>query len=206
MSYVSNNLDAVERSPLFVMFMVPPNFTTFGEEHLPEVISLFAEKMQEYEDRNSLTIARDCYCKPHEMNEKKLKKIIHGITRIAENELRRGLKLPAVGEGYIQETILFYKVQSAFPDTEVIHRGKPVWLGKQHLDIWIPSHMVAVEYNGQQHYETIDYFGGIDGLRKQQELDARKAALCSENRVRLFIVRYDEDMNTAVLRIRQECR
>jgi len=206
MAYVSNSLDAVERSPLFVMFCVPHNLTPFGEEHLLEIISIFAEKMQEYETAQGVTIARDCYRKPHVMNERRLKKIIHRLTREAENELRRGLNLPDVGEGYIQETILFYKVSAALPDIEVIHHGKTSWLGDQHLDIWIPSRKAAIEYNGQQHYEAIDFFGGVEGLRERQELDIRKAALCADNGVRLFIIRFDEDMDAAVSRIRTEIR
>jgi hypothetical protein len=201
MAYVSNSLDALERSPLFILFCVPHNLTPFGEKHLPEIITIFAEKMQEYENANGITIARDCYRKPHVMNERKLKKIIHRLTREAENELRRGFGLPAVGDGWIQETILFYKVQAALPDIGVIHHGKAAWLGDQHLDIWMPGRKAAVEYNGQQHYEAIDFFGGVEGLKKRQELDERKAALCSDNGVRLFIVRFDEDMDAAVSRI-----
>lgn len=206
MAYVSNSLDAVERSPMFVMFTVPHNLTSFGEEHLPEILSIFAGKMQEYENKNGVTIARDCCRKPHEMNERKLKKIIHRLTRDAENELRRGFGLPDVGDGWVQEAVLFYKVQAALPGIDVIHHGKTAWLGDQHLDIWIPGRSTGIEYNGQQHYEAVDFFGGAEGLRKRQELDARKAALCSENGVRLFIVRYDEDMDAAVSRIQTECR
>lgn len=204
MAYVSNNLDTLERSPLFVMFMVPLNLTPFGEQHLPEIISLFADKMQDYENKNGITIARNCYRKPHVMNERKLVKIIHGLTCSAENELRKKHELPNVGEGWIQETILFHKIQSAFPNTEVIHQGSPLWLGSQRLDVWIPSLKAAVEYNGQQHYEAIDFFGGIEGLRKQQELDERKATLCAENGVRLFVIRYDDDMDEAVSKIQKE--
>jgi hypothetical protein len=60
---------------------------------------------------------------------------------------------------------------------------------------------IAVEYNGQQQYEAVDFFGGIEGLKKQQELDGRKTDLCVKNSVRLFIVRYDEDMDEALSRI-----
>jgi len=201
MAYLSNCLDALERSPLFVMFCVPHNLTPFGEKHLPEVITIFEEKMREYENANGITIARDCYRKPHVMNERKLKKTIHRLTREAENQIRRGFGLPNVGEGFIQETLLFQKVQSAFPSLEVIHRGRAAWLGDQHLDIWIPSRNTAIEYNGQQHYEAIDFFGGDEGFRKRQELDERKAALCSDNGVRLFIIRFDEDIDAAVSRI-----
>ena len=203
MALVSNSLDVFERSPIFVMFMVPDNLTPLGEERLPEIISIFAERMQEYEEKNGITIARDCYRKPSEMNERKLTKIIHRLTRSAENELRKNLGLPAVGEGHFRELLLFYKVQTAFPDVEVIHQGKPIWLGNQRLDIWIPTRQIAIEYNGQQHYEAIDFFGGDKGLKNQQELDARKATACSENGVRLFIVRYDEDMDMAVSNIRR---
>jgi hypothetical protein len=203
MAYVSNNLDSLERSPLFVMFMVPINLTPFGEQHLPEIISLFADEMQDYENKNGITIARDCYRKPHVINERKLTKIIHGLTRKVENELRKKHELPNVGEGWIQETILFHKIQSAFSNSAVIHHGRPLWLGSQHLDVWIPSRKAAVEYNGKQHYEAVDFFGGQDGLRKQQELDRHKAVLCAENGMRLFIVRYDEDMDTAVSKIRK---
>ena len=87
---------------------------------------------------------------------------------------------------------------------EVIHQGRPPWLGNQRLDIWLPARMVAVEYNGKQHYEAINFFGGLEGLRKQQELDMRKAALCVENCVRLFVVRFDEDMDEAVSKISKE--
>lgn len=204
MACVSNNLDSLERSPLFVLFMVPPKLTAFGEKHLPEIITLFADKMQNYESKNGITIARDCYRKPHVMNERKLTKIIHGLTRTAENDLRKMHDLPPVGGGPIQETILFYKIQTAFPNMEVIHQGRPPWLGNQRLDIWLPARMVAVEYNGKQHYEAINFFGGLEGLRKQQELDMRKAALCVENCVRLFVVRFDEDMDEAVSKISKE--
>jgi len=206
MAYISNSLDAVERSPLFVMFCVPLKLTQFGEEHLSEIISIFANKMQEYETVHGITIARDCYRKPHVMNERRLKKIINRLTLEAENELRHGYDLPHVGEGYIQETILFYKVSASLPDIVVIQRGKTSWLGNQHLDIWIPDKNIAIEYNGQQHYEAIDFFGGIEALKRQHELDMRKAALCAGNGVRLFIVRFDEDMDAAVSRIRTEIR
>jgi hypothetical protein len=106
MSYMSNNLDALERSPMFVLFMAPLKLTPFGEERLPEIISLFADGMREYENEHGITIARDCYLKPHKMNERKLEKIIHGTTRDCENALRRQNSLPAVGEGWLQETIL----------------------------------------------------------------------------------------------------
>jgi hypothetical protein len=208
---MSNRLDELERSPLFVMFMFPPNLTSFGEERLSEVISIFAEKMQEYEDKNGTTAVRICYTKLHKTREerfdqRKLKNIIQRLVREAENELRERHGLREVGQGWIQETILLHKIKSSFPNYDVIHQGKPSWLGNQRIDIWIPQKKIAIEYNGQQHYVPVGFFGGVDGLRKTQELDARKAALCIKNGVRLFIIRYDEDMDASVARIKAETR
>jgi hypothetical protein len=130
----------------------------------------------------------------------------HRITeRQAENIVREMRGVPKIGEGWIQETILFYKIKSAFPNINVVHQGRPTWLKNQRFDVWIPSRKIAIEYNGKQHYEPVDFFGGIEGFEKLQELDDRKATLCAENGVRLFIVRYDEDMDAAVSVIRSEC-
>jgi hypothetical protein len=106
-------------------------------------------------------------------------------------------------------TVLIWIGISLYPRKEVFISGT-----KQRMDNYMfdftklyrlsgfsVAQPVAVEYNGQQHYKAVDFFGGVEGLSKQQELDERKATLCSKNRVRLIIVRFDEDMDVAVSRI-----
>jgi hypothetical protein len=131
-----------------------------------------------------------------------LKDDIRNLANMAERIARRELDVPVHDDKWASETILFLKIRSLFPDIPVIRQGFPSWLIPQRFDIWVPSRSIAVEYNGKQHYEPIGFFGGLEGFRNQKKRDRRKAALCKKNGVRLFIVRYDEDMDAAVSKIR----
>ena len=71
------------------------------------------------------------------------------------------------------------------------YQYRPEWLGRQSLDIYIPSIRTAVEYQGIQHYSPVDFFGGEDALLQRKELDEQKRTLCEENGVRLIEWPYD---------------
>jgi very-short-patch-repair endonuclease len=70
------------------------------------------------------------------------------------------------------------------------------FLGKQKVDFSIRELRLAFEYDGEQHFESIEHFGGHEGLLKRQERDARKNALCQENKYDLVRISYTEDLST----------
>lgn len=116
----------------------------------------------------------------------------HEIARLlrhAENRARREVGLPHVGEGWVSEMHLLARARDALADLEVIHHGRPDWLGRQHVDIWIPQLSLAIEYQGEQHDQPIEHFGGDAALLTRRELDARKAELCTQNSCTLIEVR-----------------
>ncbi|MGA2525626.1 MAG: hypothetical protein ABSF79_03295 [Smithellaceae bacterium] len=119
--------------------------------------------------------------------------------REAENELRDILGIPRVGEGWISELELLKMIQSIFPNEKIIHEARPLWLGLQRLDIFIPGLKLAIEYQGLQHYEPVPFFGGEEGFSRTQSRDKRKADLCAENDVTLIYFRYDEEINRKML-------
>jgi hypothetical protein len=73
-------------------------------------------------------------------------------------------------------------------------------LGRQHLDIWIPTHGVGIEYHGLQHFQSVEFFGGEEAFRRGQERDQRKRALCEKSGLRLVEVVYDQEISEATLR------
>lgn len=125
------------------------------------------------------------------------------LMRRAENEVRRASGVPFVGEGWVAETSLYRQVQAAFPDKDVIQHGSPDWLGRQHLDVWIPDLRVALEYQGVQHDQPVDYFGGEEGLAATHLRDERKRRLCNANSVRLIEVRPGYDLIEVLTQIGQ---
>jgi hypothetical protein len=122
--------------------------------------------------------------------------------REMETRYRAEAGLPARGEGWVSETHLAHLVAQALPDMEVVREARLGWLCGQRLDIYVPSLALAIEYQGIQHYEPIDLFGGDDGLVHRQEMDARKRAACADARVRLVEWRYDEPINLDAVRRR----
>jgi len=105
-----------------------------------------------------------------------------------ENGLRELFGLPKIGEGWISETNLYYEIKSHLTDELVIQHARPKWLGKQHLDIYIPKYNIGIEYQGDQHFYPIEYFGGEASFLKSQERDNRKREICEQNSCLLLYV------------------
>ena len=82
------------------------------------------------------------------------------------------------------ELSLFQAVRQSHPDT--LYQYRPDWLGRQSLDLYIPSLRTAIEYQGIQHYLPVEFFGGEEALAQRQELDRVKKELCADNGVRLI--------------------
>ncbi|OGS71541.1 MAG: hypothetical protein A3F91_08355 [Flavobacteria bacterium RIFCSPLOWO2_12_FULL_35_11] len=107
----------------------------------------------------------------------------------SENIIRELRGLPRVGEGWISETILFYMLKKYFGNsTSILHHGKPKWLGRQHFDIYMPEYNIAIEYQGEQHYQPIDFFGGKESFKANKLRDERKKSIAKENNCHLICV------------------
>ena len=107
---------------------------------------------------------------------------------------RTKIRTRLTAEGIIKpkwkhELSLFHAVREKYPDT--LYQYRPEWLGRQSLDLYIPSLRTAIEYQGIQHYLPIDFFGGEEALMQRRELDLQKRKLCEENGVRLIEWAYD---------------
>ena len=60
-------------------------------------------------------------------------------------------------------------------------------------DFYIPDQNILIEYQGVQHYQSIDYFGGEDQFKNQQNHDKLKADYAKANGYTLIAVPYTED-------------
>lgn len=112
--------------------------------------------------------------------------------RLARTKIRTKL----TAEGVIKpkwkhELSLFHAVRGLYPDT--LYQYRPDWLGRQSLDLYIPSLSTAIEYQGVQHYLPVDFFGGEEALSQRRDLDRVKKELCEANSVRLIEWPYSLD-------------
>lgn len=85
---------------------------------------------------------------------------------------------------------LYKYVKILCPDT--IYQYRAQWLGSQSIDMYIPSFLCAIEYQGKQHYESIDYFGGETAFEDRKKDDVTKRNKCRENGIKLCEWMYSE--------------
>lgn len=74
------------------------------------------------------------------------------------------------------ELQLYELVKAYYPDAQLHYTAS--WLERQHLDIYSEIGKIAFEYQGEQHYKPIEFWGGEDGLQKRLALDAQKRERC----------------------------
>ncbi len=113
-----------------------------------------------------------------------------------ENLARESLGFKKIGETWVSETILFNIIKGLYPHSKVIKHYRPKWLHGLELDIFLPEHNLAFEYQGIQHFVPVEHWGGEKQLKKQQEHDKKKKELCDKKGVTLICINYDESLTT----------
>ena len=79
-----------------------------------------------------------------------------------------------------------------YPDAKFQYT--PDFLYNQRLDIYIPSKNTAIEYQGKQHYEPVEFFGGEEGNRRNKERDFRKRRRCKAHGIQVIDWDYDRPL------------
>ena len=102
------------------------------------------------------------------------------------------------------EELCFKYVQELYKHNTVIHQHRPYFLrtdtGQLSYDIFICGKNIAIEYQGKQHFEPIDFFGGKENFETQQKRDEIKRKLSKENNVHLVYVNYWEDITKELIK------
>ena len=111
---------------------------------------------------------------------------IDPLATLFHKELLSSLGFPSRGPRLVSETILYSRAVSAFSPHEVIRHHRPKGFRGLSLDIFVPDLSIAIEYQGAQHYEALEHWGGEKALASNRERDARKARLCKDADIRLI--------------------
>jgi hypothetical protein len=135
-------------------------------------------------------------------NGDEARRLITGLTKqrtrirsILEDEVRGKLGYKPIGEAWTSETTLFYIVQSLFPDATVLRHYRPDVLQGMELDVFIQELRIGIEYQGVQHFECVEHWGGMEALKELQARDKKKRELCQSLGIGLIYFGYDEDLN-----------
>jgi hypothetical protein len=62
---------------------------------------------------------------------------------------------------------------------------------KLKFDFYLPEKNICIEYDGEQHFKPIEYFGGVENFKKQKERDIIKNNYCLENNIKLIRISFN---------------
>lgn len=66
------------------------------------------------------------------------------------------------------------------------------------FDFYLPEHNICIEYQGKQHYEAVDLFGGDEGFEYRRKNDEIKRKYCKENEINLIEIPYTCNTSSAI--------
>lgn len=96
---------------------------------------------------------------------------------------------------YLEKNNISFNVQQRFSDLRGIGDGQLSY------DFSMPDKKygyILIEYNGIQHYESVEYWGGEAALKKQKEHDKRKRDYTKKHGYKLITVKYTYDTYESV--------
>ena len=133
------------------------------------------------------------------------------VTRVSaaiQNAVRDKMGYRHIGKAWVQETALFQIVRRLHPEREVIHHHRAHFLGGLELDVFVPELKLALEYQGIQHFEAVEHWGGQEALEQLQARDEQKANRCRESGVALVHIGYDEPLceEHVAAKIKEACQ
>jgi len=85
---------------------------------------------------------------------------------------------------YLDKNNISYYKQHKFDDCKNIFQLP--------FDFYIPKYRTCIEFDGKQHYEPADFFGGIEAFEKLKTNDRIKDDYCENNYIDLVRIKYDQ--------------
>ena len=58
------------------------------------------------------------------------------------------------------------------------------------FDFYLPDYNICIEYDGEQHFRPVDFFGGEEAFQKRQKNDLIKTEFCENNGIELIRIPY----------------
>ena len=85
---------------------------------------------------------------------------------------------------YLDRYNINYETQKSFED--LVGNNKK----RLKYDFFLNDYNCLIEYDGKQHFEVVNYFGGLDGFNKRKLLDEKKNDYSKQNNIKLIRIPY----------------
>ena len=92
---------------------------------------------------------------------------------------------------YLENKKIEYKSQYKFEDCK-FYKQLP-------FDFYLPKYNCCIEFDGKQHYEIVEHFGGLENFIDIKIRDTIKNIYCQQNNIKLIRILYSDLKNIEVI-------
>jgi len=92
---------------------------------------------------------------------------------------------------YLDRLGINYKTQHTFKDC--------LCKKKLRFDFYIPKLNTCIEYDGEQHFKPVEFYGGELNFKKQKQRDLIKEKYCDNSNIKLVRISYIDDIKNKLL-------
>lgn len=85
---------------------------------------------------------------------------------------------------FLDQNSIKYEYQKAFDDC--------IFKSQLFFDFYLIDYNLCIEYDGEQHDQLVEYWGGINGLEMRKIRDNIKNEYCINNNIKLLRIRYSD--------------
>lgn len=105
---------------------------------------------------------------------------------------------------WTSEELVYNIVKKLYKEYDVIYHHRPFFLkgpngGQMSYDIFITGLNIAIEYQGKQHFEPVEFFGGEEGFKKTVERDKLKKEISDNKGIKLVYINYWEEITPRLI-------
>jgi len=119
---------------------------------------------------------------------------IHGVFEQRPSHHIDGVGCPFCKESKGEKEIEKFLLEKEIEYTRQKKFDKCFNKRKLPFDFYLPEFDMCIEYDGRQHFISIDYFGGVEHLEQVKVNDNIKTTFCHENNIKLLRIKYDENI------------
>ena len=105
---------------------------------------------------------------------------------------------------WTSELLCYQLMTEIYKKNTVVHQYRPYFLksekGQLSYDVFVFGKNIALEYQGKQHFEPVDIFGGKEAFEKQKERDLIKKKISEQCGIHLIYVNYWENITKDLIK------
>src|SRR6478735_9311369 len=114
-----------------------------------------------------------------------IKHILNGVYGCKKCNRKKN-KSELVIEKYFIENNIYYIPQKSFEDLK--------YKSKLFFDFYLSEYNICIEFDGEQHYKPIKFFGGDNKFDNIKKCDKLKNDYCKENNIKLYRIGFKENI------------